>query len=250
MPRKARKKSCTGIYHVMIRGINQQMIFEEEEDKYAFLRTLAKYKDICRYELYSYCLMDNHVHLLIREVEEPISKVMMRISSSFVHWYNSKYARCGHLFQERFKSEVVEDSRYFLTVLRYIHQNPLKAGLSASVWESKWTSIREYVKEPDFVDTAKGLQLFSEDRKSALDQFKLFMQEDNDDQCLEYSMKKSDSEVIEYLKMLGVTSSELQQMNQKDRNVILINLRDLGGVSIRQISRVTGISKSVIEKIR
>ncbi|KUP04420.1 transposase [Bacillus coahuilensis p1.1.43] len=249
MPRKARKKSRTGIYHVMIRGINQQMIFEEDEDKYAFLRTLERYKIVSRFELYSYCLMDNHVHLLIKEAEEPISKVIMRLSSSFVYWYNSKYDRCGHLFQERFKSEVVEDPRYFLTVLRYIHQNPLKAGLSTSVWESKWTSIREYIQEVNIVDINRGLGMFSEDRAVAMDQFKIFMQEDNEDQCLEYIVKRSDSEVIEYLKILGVTSSELQQMNQKERNSILLKLRELEGVTIRQLSRVTGISKSVIDRI-
>jgi putative transposase len=129
MARKERKKSRSGIYHIMLRGINRQTIFEDEEDKRKFLETLKKYKDVSKYQLYSYCLMDNHVHLLIREMDETIAEAIKRISSSYVYWYNLKYERVGHLFQERFKSERVESEVYFLTVLRYIHQNPLKAGL-------------------------------------------------------------------------------------------------------------------------
>ena len=71
--------------------------------------------------------------MLVREIEESISNTIKRVSSSYVFWYNKKYERCGHLFQERFKSEAVESDEYFLTVLRYIHQNPVKAGMTKSI---------------------------------------------------------------------------------------------------------------------
>lgn len=119
MPREGRKKSKTGVYHIMLRGINRQTIFEDDEDRFKFLETLRKYKDISQYRLYSYCLMDYHVHLLLRETEESISEAIKRISSSYVYWYNLKYERIVHLFQDRFKSERVENTFYFLTVLRY-----------------------------------------------------------------------------------------------------------------------------------
>lgn len=77
--------------------------------------------------------MSNHIHMLVREIEESISNTIKRVSSSYVFWYNKKYERCGHLFQERFKSEAVESDEYFLTVLRYIHQNPVKAGMTKSI---------------------------------------------------------------------------------------------------------------------
>mgnify|MGYP000862516675 CR=1 FL=1 len=77
--------------------------------------------------------MSNHVYLLLTETEEPISVAIKRICSSYVYWYNWKYGRCGHLFQERYKSETVENDAYLLTELRYIHQNPVKAGLSRSI---------------------------------------------------------------------------------------------------------------------
>ena len=130
MPRQARRKSKSGIYHIMLRGINQQQIFEDSEDFEKILQILKDCKAVSEYKLFAYCLMGNHIHLLVQEDKEPIEQVMKRIATRFVYWYNIKYQRVGHLFQDRFKSEPVEDDTYFLTVLRYIHQNPMKAGLS------------------------------------------------------------------------------------------------------------------------
>ncbi|NEY72344.1 transposase [Bacillus mesophilus] len=251
MPRKARKPSRSGVYHIIMRGINRQVIFEDEEDKDQFLEILVKYKRISGFELYGYCLMDNHVHLLLKEGEESISKVMMRICSSYVYWYNWKYERCGHLFQERYKSENVENKRYFLTVLRYIHHNPLKAGIVQSVWDSRWTSIHEYVQHVSIVDIDRGLRLLSEDRKVAIYSFKEYMEESNADKCLEYEVKLSDLEVRDYLFSLGIESSSmLQQMDRDQRDVILSKVKEIKGVSLGQISRITGISKSVIYRAK
>ena len=236
----------------MIRGVNKQLIFEEDDDKKRLLMLLEKYKDICHYQLYSYCLMDNHVHLLIREVEDSISELMKRICSSYVYWYNMKYERIGHLFQERFKSETVSDRRYFLTVLRYIHQNPLKAGLASNVFESKWTSIHEYIHGPKIIDTDFALNLLSNNRSEALRLFIEYMQQVNDDVCLDEQdkVRVSDREIKEYLSKQGVTNAnQWQRMKKEDRDDMLANLKRINGVSVRQLSRITGISKSVIGRI-
>ena len=129
MPRQARRKSKSGIYHVLLRGINRQQIFEDNEDFEMFLQVLKDCKAISECKLFAYCLMGNHIHLLVQESKEPIGQFMKRILTRFVYWYNVKYQRVGHLFQDRFKSEPVENDSYFMTVIRYIHQNPLKAGL-------------------------------------------------------------------------------------------------------------------------
>ena len=252
MPREARKKSNTGIYHIMLRGINKQSIFEDDEDRLKFLETLKKYKAISMYTIYSYCLMDNHIHLLMKESEESISEAVKRISASYVYWYNMKYERCGHLFQERFKSENVENPTYFLTVLRYIHQNPIKAGLAKNIFECKWTSINEYIKKVKIVDIDRGLNLFSSDRRKAIQWFVEFMNESNEDQCLDDHVKvrMSDKQVREYLYKLGITNiSKLQQMEKEERDSLLARMKGLNGVTIRQLSRITGISKSVIHRV-
>lgn len=241
-----------GIYHIIIRGINRQIIFEDKQDRYQYLKTLKRYKEISKYQLYGYCLMDNHIHLLCKETDESISKVVKRISSSYVHWYNAKYERSGHLFEGRFKSETVEDVRYFLTALRYI-QNPQKAGISTTVFDCKWTSIRDYIDRPNIVDTELALQLFSEDDKKAVQLFKKYMCECREDSCLEVknSVKVADQEVLALMKSSGIPNgSTIQQMNKKDRDKILKQLKDIEGVSIRQVARITGISKSVVQRAK
>ena len=139
MPRQAREESDTGIFHVMMRGINYQAIFEDEEDYYQFINILdrmrVRYDDEgnpsgsnCTY--YAYCLMSNHFHILIREREESVGETVKRIASSYVYYYNRKYGRDGDTcLKNRFKSEPVNDMTYFTVLLRYIHQNPVKAGI-------------------------------------------------------------------------------------------------------------------------
>lgn len=252
MPRKARKKSLNGIYHIVLRGINKQTIFEDDHDRWQFLKTVTRYKEVCGFELYAFCLMDNHVHLLLKEVDETVSQSMKRICSSYVHWYNRKYDRCGHLFQERFSSENVDDARYFLAVLRYIHQNPLKAGLVRCVWDAHWTSVHEYARKPDMIDVERGLHLFSMDPTVALMRYVAYMEKPNTDECLDYveRVKLSDEEVKAHLRAMGISSnSVIQQMPREDRDTVLGKLKKTKGISVRQISRVTGVSKSVIGRI-
>ncbi|WP_077369367.1 transposase [Anaerosalibacter sp. Marseille-P3206] len=252
MPRCAREKSGSGIYHIIMRGINKQNIFEDNEDKMRFLDTLDRYKTVCNYQIYAYCLMNNHIHLLLKEDTESISYAIKRISGSYVHWYNNKYERCGHLFQERFKSEPVDTEDYFLIALRYIHQNPVKAKISKDLTDYYWSSYGEYVGRPKIVDVDFPLELFSTDRKNAIDLFIKYMKENNNDECLDYIelIRLTDSEVKNRFLELGISNmSELQQLEKSKRNEILVKIKSVEGVSIRQLSRITGISKSVIGKI-
>ena len=156
MPRTARKKSKSGIYHIIMRGINRQTIFEDEEDCAQFLEALQRYKEKSNYQVYAYCLMGNHVHLLVKIGIELLEQVMRRLCGSYVYWYNNKYQRVGNLFQDRFKSEPVEDDQYFQIVQRYIHQNPVKAGLSSR----KFT----FTKFAWFIYSRKLLHLYSSTR--------------------------------------------------------------------------------------
>lgn len=108
MPRRAREKSESKIYHVMLRGANRQEIFHDEEDYLRFLETLEKLKKKAEIKVYGWCLMGNHVHLLMGEGREELSTTMKRIGVSFAWYYNWKYNTTGHLFQDRFRSEKVE----------------------------------------------------------------------------------------------------------------------------------------------
>jgi len=148
-----------------MRGINRQRIFEDDEDDEdyeRFIETLKSYKALSGYEIYAYCLMGNHFHLLLKVGKEDLELVVKRIAGSYVYWYNLKYGRCGHLFQDRYKSEVVEEDPYLLTVIRYIHQNPIKAGLCNCVSEYKYSSYGEYIAEDSrLVDVSLGIRMTS-----------------------------------------------------------------------------------------
>ena len=251
MPRTARRISENGIYHIMLRGINRQTIFEDDMDTERLIDTVKRYKSVSKYELYAYCIMSNHAHFLIKEVGEPVSIAIKRISSSYVFWYNKKYDRCGHLFQERFKSEVIDNDEYFLTVLRYIHQNPVKAGIVKDISEYRWSSYSEYMGNTNIVDVDFVLGMFSPDRGSALTLFREFNSQQNNDMCMENNEKAkiSDTELRKYLIEIGIIDlNGFRQLEKSHRDELLKKLKSVKGGTIRQLSRITGISKGVIER--
>ena len=252
MARQARQQSQSGIYHLILRGINKQVIFEDDEDRGKFLWCLRYYKEPGRYQVYGYCLMSNHIHLLIKEGKEPIATTMKRIGVSYVSWFNRKYERCGHLFQDRFRSEPVENDAYFLTVLRYIHQNPVKSGETNKAEESQWSSYRAYLGEGGLVDTDFALALFSSEREIAVSRLAGFMNEkaEDIDMILYRPNKMTDQEAeLVIQKVAGVSSGELQGMERRKRDEILRDIKQIDGITTRQLARLTGITQSVIVRV-
>ena len=185
MPRVSRIRSKSGIYHIIMRGINCQTIFEDEEDYERFIETLKKYRETCGYELYAYCLMGNHLHILLKEGKELLEQVMRRICGSYVYWYNQKYERIGNLFQDRYVSEPVEDDTYFLTAIRYIFQNPVKAELVASTKDYMWSNYNEYLIKNKMTDVNFVLDMFNNNREIATKSFIEFINKPNEDTCLD-----------------------------------------------------------------
>ena len=248
MPRTARKKSCKQIYHVMLRGINKQQIFYEKEDYQFFISLLERYKEPCGYELYAYCLMGNHIHLLIREGNEvSTGDIFRHIGSAFVYWYNIKYERVGHLFQDRYKSEPIEDESYLLTVFRYILMNPVKAGLCGKAEEYPYSSAGEYLKGINGItDTSYIKGMYNEKN------LKEYIYQKNEDQCMEMdetSRKRVTDEEARQLisKELGGVIPAIGKAKERKGLNSSINRLIRAGISIRQLSRLTGISKKVIE---
>jgi REP element-mobilizing transposase RayT len=250
MPREARRKSKSKIYHIMIRGINQQNIFSDDEDYEKYLDILAIYRKKIEYDLYAYCLMGNHLHLLIKEGKEALSNSMKRIGTSYVYWYNWQYHRKGHLFQDRFKSEVVEDDTYFLTVLRYIHQNPLKAGLADDIALYQWSSYKEYTFKKTIVNIPFVLSLFDQDLDKAIEKFKRFNNEPNKDQCLDLPERRntlSDKEIKNLvLKKYHLNLALFHNVPSQKQAEVLKYLKELDGSSLRQLSRLTGFTVNKI----
>ena len=248
MPRASRVKSESGIYHIMLRGINQQVIFECEEDYKKFIETIKKYKAISGYKIFAYCLMSNHIHLVIKEEKEKIDEIIKRMAGSYVYWYNWKYYRKGHLFQDRFRSEPIDDEKYLMTVIRYIHQNPVKAGIVENVDEYEYSSYNEYKNnQSELIDKNFVYEMITE--KGFIE----FNNEYNEDKCLDiddFSFRISDEDakiIIE--KITGCkNTTELQLFDKEERNKYIKKMKHKG-LSIRQISRLTGVSFAIVRNI-
>ena len=161
MPRRKRTKSESGIYHVMLRGMNKQDIFHDFEDFNKFIKILDDSKEKYDFVLYAYCLMTNHVHLLIKQGSEPLETIFKSIGIKYVYYYNLKYKRSGSLFQDRFKSLPVDDDEYFISALRYIHNNPVKASMVSHCGDYQYSSFNDYINNSGITDKSFVNELMS-----------------------------------------------------------------------------------------
>ncbi len=178
MPRRAREKCEYSTYHTMTRGNNRQNIFVDEEDRFQYLKLLKRYKEQYKAEIYAYCLMTNHVHLLIYDNGQDISKIMKGLNQSYVKYFNKKHNRCGHLFQDRFTSVMVKRDAYFVEVSKYIHLNPAEAGMVESPENYRWSSLRIYLGESDpyqIIDNSRILSYFSKDYRDSIKLYAQYM---------------------------------------------------------------------------
>lgn len=248
MARLARKKSLFRIYHVILRGINKQIIFEDNNDYAEFIETLRYYNSLCDFKLHAYCLMNNHIHLLIEEGNDSLAVVMKRIEVKFVKWYNHKYERIGYLFQDRYKSEVIDSATYFLRVFRYIHQNPLHAGLENRLGTYPWSSYADYYNNDNSFIHVETIQSFFESTDNLLQ----FLNTNSVESCMEYysHTRMSDRDALKIINDLTgcKNPSDFQHLDSFQRNKCISQILN-AGFSIRQTSRITGISRVQITKV-
>ncbi len=129
MPRKARLDSPGALHHVMVRGIERRNIFQDEGDRKSFVDRMVKLVDETKTRILAWALLDNHIHLLIISGPCGLSTFMRRLLTGYAYFFNRKYQRSGHLFQNRYKSIICDLDRYLLELVRYIHLNPLRSGM-------------------------------------------------------------------------------------------------------------------------
>ncbi len=254
MPRYNRQYSEIKVYHVIIRGINKQNIFLDDKDKTKFLKILIETKEKYEYEIYAYCLMSNHIHIVIYDKKNKLSTIMQSIEISYSLYFNKKYNRIGHLFQNRFLSKKVEDRNYFMQVCRYIHKNPLKAGI-AKTEEYKWSSFREYIGKPSISNCEKLLSVFSNNEIEAKKYFVQFHNINSDKEIhelLEFEMEEkiSDEQLKKYISETLEMDNIYQiiELNKKERNKLLAKIKETKEITSVQIARVLGISRKIVER--
>ena len=152
MPRQARLDAPGALHHVMVRGVNKSTIFEDGEDKFKFLEKLTDTALSAKAVIYAFALMDNHAHILIRSGEKGLSTIMRKTLTWYAIYFNRRHRRTGHLFENRYKSILCEEDSYLLTLVRYIHLNPVRVGRVSTMKDldhERWTGHHLLVGKDD-----------------------------------------------------------------------------------------------------
>lgn len=250
MPTRLRV-DLAGYHHVINRGVNRSVIFDHGDDKEMFLQIINKSATIHKVILHDYSIMDNHYHLLMETQKENIATFMRIVNASYAQYYNKKYKRSGHLWQDRYKSRYITSEDYLYTLIRYIEYNPIKAGVSQKVGEYPFTLasliFSANVYYPCYSESLLlkefDLQSLHEFLDSPLTQDELeYLQEKEKQKVL----KSSDGIIIKQSKKFEEHFREVATKN--DRNFAIVNAY-LDGYSQVTIASHLKVSKSLISKV-
>ena len=244
MPRSARERSESGFYHVVAKGNGGQNLFEDASDYRAFLELAAAAAEKCGVLIHAYCLMSNHVHLLLEDQGNRLSDFMKSLATGYAMLFNAKASHIGHVFQQRFKSQPVEDEAHLLQAVRYVHNNPAKAGMCPAD-EYPWSSYHEYASGIQGIATVTLVLGMCGGREG----FRAFQAEGGDDCRFGQRSRVTDAEAREVaLRILGdIAPGDIKAMERPRRNALLFDLKD-AGLSVRQIERLTGLGKWIINE--
>jgi putative transposase len=220
MPRPPRLEFPSALYHVTARGNERRAIFRDDRDRQIYLARLAFYRKRFGFQLLAYCLMTNHVHLAIRTGAEPLSKIMAGLHATYAETFNRRHRRVGHLFAGRYKAFLVQEDRYLLALLRYIHLNPVRARLVQQARNYLWSSDRflRHGRGPEWLDLDHVLALLGRSRRAAIRRYVEFADEPSDStpyenlHAVERVVIGDDDFVVERLEAKGVLEPPCQAL--------------------------------------
>lgn len=253
MANAPRRRSETGVYHVVVRGNGRQVLFYDDADRQAFLAMLARRTSDAGMSIWAWCLMGNHVHILLEDQRNELSHAMQLLLTGYARYFNDKTGHVGHVFQQRFFSEPIESERYLMAAVRYVHINPEKDGIEAAS-TYRWSSYAEYTggalatKEPlcttkPVLDVLDGPQGFVELCGGA----------ELHEAGFEGSLHLSDAEAIrladEIARARGFAHlMEVRKLPRAERDAVIRQLRG-NGMTINQVERVTGVGRSIVARV-
>lgn len=251
MAKKYRSQCEANIYHVTVRGVAKQIIFEDDGDRRSFGMRMRRYLEENEAELYAWCFMSNHVHLLVHAPLENLIRTMRCLLVSYAAYFNARHCRTGHLFQGRFDSVPIQTEAQLMATVRYIHRNPLGIpGQSIDGYE--WSSYREYLDKPFVCKTDFVKRLF-DNRNEFISFHETWQPEDirkESDQKRQFRPKQlTDQEAIEYAcELLGIESmTSIASLDKPIRDMCLAALRR-SGMTIEQVARITGIGRNIVQR--
>ena len=257
MPRKLRTYSLSKTYHIIFRGLNKQNIFYDDQDKRVFLKKLIDIKTEFYFQIFAYCLMINHVHLVIRVEDEMLSKGMKSLLIRYSSYFNKKYERIGTFVQDRFKSKNIENQKYFLDVCRYVHRNPENA-LICKTKDYEWSSYKEYISENKsrIIDKEILLAYFNNDINEFIN-FTTKINHDDIDKYADFEIygKLNDDEVLEIIINkfnLENVPNAINFFKKKDNFELkqyISKIKNIEGISLNQISRIFELDRGRLRRI-
>ena len=225
MSRQARSKLKTNLFHIMVQGINKSYIFNDSIDIKYYIKLLYEINNQHNIQIIAYCVMNNHTHILIKcENIDEMSKFMKRVNVKFSRYYNKKHNRVGYVFRDRFKSQGIYTEKHMYNCIRYIYENPVKAGICKSPEEYPYSN---YNKKIDIYN--------NEDCMSFIDT------EEDTNMCCEFMLK-------EILKKNNTDLTELKKNKEILRNIVGIMTKQYN-YSLRNISEKLGIGRETIRKL-
>lgn len=251
MPRAARKESPSGLYHVTMRGVGRQLIFEDDADRRSFLRRLHGIVRRGEVDCFAWCLMGNHVHLLLGGALPAISSAMQRLGAGYASHFNARHDRVGHLFQGRFGSEPVVDEEQLLATVRYIHLNPTKA-YDVPPGDYRWSSYREYLGccgAPALASYDKVMLLFGDVKR-----FVEFHEDAGGGSeaapaLLRVRLGEEEARRVAAGVLGDLPPDAVKALPKEKRNDVLRRLR-AEGLTIKQIERLTSIGRNIIARAK
>lgn len=256
MTRSQREASSSDIYHVIVRGAGRRLLFEDDEDRRFFVQRLFAYASRAEggADLLAWCLMENHVHLLLRARLENLESLMRSLNTSFARYYNGRHGHVGPVFQGRYKSIPVETDAQLLETVRYIHHNPQAANVCGHR-DYEWSSFQFYLEghpclEADTVlDMLGGAKAFITFHNDVADDQKLMEFATYSGVFSSRRRAVSDGDAVEMAKKLcgNEFANSIASVPKEERDAMIGRLRGMG-LSVRQIERLTGIGRDAIQK--
>lgn len=249
-------RTVTGFYHVCARGVGKQLIFEGDEDRWEFLELM---RECCRdagVTVIAWCLMGNHVHLVLADYEDRMSAAMHRLLLTYARRFNKRTGRTGHLFQNRFDRRSLDTDWQVMEAIRSVYANPQEAGISL-IERYPWSSFAEHLRAYDsdaadvtrgFSDPSCALELFG----SAEGFIAYSLSTPDGGEPALCNMKETEWErhafADKLAKSLGVSLHGVKDAPSAQRDAVVVGLHD-AGFTVRQIERYTGIGKSTASRI-
>lgn len=227
-------------YHIMVQGINKEYILNNAEDKRQYLKFINKVKEKIDIYIVSYCIMDNHVHILIKEDStECLSSFMHKVNTLYAMYYNKKYNRVGYVFRDRYKSQVIYSEKQLYTCINYIHNNPVKAGICKLASEYEYSSYNEYIKNMEEIQRNINGVLTKENISEKEELF-LEIEEER-----EIEIQKA---IEEYMKINNVKFETLKNDRKILKEIISI-LKNNYDLSLRKISSYINVGRETVRNI-